>query len=108
MVEMTVLQQVLIGANVKESLVVMVDKQSILREISRWVGEGVKTFLTLSVIPDILWMVIGRLRMRIVYGTVTFLCKVKNHRGEPLNETVDDLSDLGRKIEPECPVWTTC
>jgi hypothetical protein len=45
--------------------------------------------------------------MRIVHGTVTFLCKVKSHRGESLNETVDDLSDLGRVIDPEQGVWTT-
>ena len=38
--EMSDLLEVLIGANVKENLVVMVDKQSILWEISRWVGEG--------------------------------------------------------------------
>ena len=39
-VEMTDLLVVLIGANVNDNLVVMVDNQSILREISRWVGEG--------------------------------------------------------------------
>ncbi len=39
--------------------------------------------------------------------TTTFLCKVKNNRGEPLNETVDDLTDLGRTIDPEQTVWTT-
>ena len=52
-------------------------------------------------------MVIGRLRMRIVHGTTTFLCKVKSHRDEPLNEEVDDLADLGRTIDPEQDVWTT-
>ncbi len=38
--EMAALLEVLIGAKVTEDLVVMVDNQSILREISRWVGEG--------------------------------------------------------------------
>ena len=52
-------------------------------------------------------MVIGRLRVRIPHRTATFLCKVKIHRGEPLNESVDDLPDLGRTIEPEHAVWTT-
>ena len=37
----------------------------------------------------------------------TFLCKVKSHRGEPLNEAADDLTDLGRTIDPEHAVWTT-
>jgi hypothetical protein len=88
-------------------LVVMVDNQSILREISRWVGEGGRTFLALSANPHILRMVFGRLRMRIAHGTATVLCKVKRHRGESLNESEDDLADLGRTIEPEHVVWTT-
>ena len=61
----------------------------------------------LSVNPDILWMIIGRLHMRIAQGTATFLCKVKSHRGDPLNESVDDLADLSRTIDPEHVVWTT-
>ncbi len=66
-----------------ENLVVMVDNSSMLWEISRWVGEGGRTFLPLSVNPDILRMVIGRLSMRIEQGTVTILCKIKSHRNEP-------------------------
>jgi len=55
---------------------------------------GCRTFLALSANPDILRMVIGRLRMRIARGTATFaVSKVKSHRGEPLNEAVDDLAD---------------
>ena len=99
--EIASLLEVLIGANVNDNLVVMVDNQSILREINRWVDEGDRTFLALSANPDILGMIIGRLRMRIAQGTATFLCKVKNHRGEPLNEAADDLTDLGRTIGPE-------
>ena len=83
---------ILIGANLTENLVVMVDNQSILRERSRWVDEGGRTFLTLSANPDILRMVIGRPRMRIEQGTATILCKIKSHRSEPLNETADDLA----------------
>ena len=90
-----------------ENLVVMVDHQSILREISRWVDEGDRTFLALSANPDILRMIIGRLHMRIAQGTATFLCKVKSHWGEPLNEAVDDLTDLDHTIDPEHTVWTT-
>ena len=101
--EMTVLLEVLIGANVKENLVVMVHDQSILRGV----GEGDRTFLSLSSNPDILWMVFGRLYIRIAHGTTTFLCKIKIHRGESLNETTDDLTDLDRTIDPEHGVWTT-
>ena len=105
--EMVSLLEVLIGANVNDNLLVMVDNQSILREINRWVGEGDRTFLALSANPDILRMIIGRLRMRITQGTSTVLCKVKSHRGESLNEVADDLSDLGHTIDPEHAVWTT-
>ncbi len=72
--------------NVTENLDVMVDNQSILREINRWVGEGYRIFLDLSVNPDNLWMVIGHLCMRIEQGTVTILCKIKIHRSESLND----------------------
>jgi hypothetical protein len=104
---MAALLEVLIGANVTENLVVMVDNQSILQEISRWVGEGGRTFLALSSNPDIFRMVIGRLCMRIEQGTATILCKIKSHRSEPLNETADDLADVGRTIDQEYAVWTT-
>ena len=38
--EMAALLEVLIQANVKDNLAVMVDNQSILREISRWLARG--------------------------------------------------------------------
>jgi ribonuclease HI len=104
--EMAALLEVLIGVNVTENLVVMVDNQSILREISRWVGEGGRTFLALSANPDIFRMVIRRLCMRIEQGTATILRKIKSHRSEPLNETANDLADLGRTIDQEHAVWT--
>jgi ribonuclease HI len=105
--EMSDLLEVLIGAKVTENPVVMVDNQSILREISRWVGEGGRTFLDLSANPDILRIVIGRLCMRIEQGTDAILCKIKSHRSEPLNETADDLVVLGHTIDQEHYVWTT-
>ena len=37
---MAALLEVLIGAKVTENLVVIVNNQSILREINRWVDEG--------------------------------------------------------------------
>jgi hypothetical protein len=101
------LLEVLIGANVTENLVVIVDNQSILREINRWVDEGGGTFLDLSVNPDILRMVIGHLSVRIERGTTTILCKIKSHRSEPLNETADDLVDLGHTIDQEHAVCAT-
>ncbi len=43
--------------------------------------------------------------MRIEKGTGTILCKIKNHRSEPLNKTADDLADLGRTIDQDA-VWS--
>ncbi len=57
--EMVDLLEVLIGVNVKENEVVMVDNQSILREISRWVGDRCRVLSVLSDNPDIFRMVIG-------------------------------------------------
>ena len=37
------------------------------------------------------------LKARINAGGATFLIKVSSHRGEPINEQVDDLSDEGRQ-----------
>jgi hypothetical protein len=45
--------------------------------------------------------------MRIAEGTVMILCNIKRHGSEPLNETVDDLDDLGHTIDQEHVVWTT-
>ncbi len=42
--------------------------------------------------------------MRIEEGTDTILCKIKIHRSESLNETVDDLADLGHTIDQEYDV----
>ncbi len=44
--------------------------------------------------------------MRIEQRTATILCKIKSHRSEPLNETADDIADLGRTIDQEHAVWT--
>ena len=39
--------------------------------------------------------------INLAYQKSLFLCKVKSHRDEPLNETSDDLADLDRTINPE-------
>jgi hypothetical protein len=54
-----------------------------------------RTFLTSSVNPDILRMVIGRLSMRIEEGTATILCKIKSHRSVEMYTCSNTV--LGRK-----------
>ena len=43
----------------------------------------------------------AKLAARIAAKSRTFLNKVKAHRGEPLNEGADDLSEADREMEKE-------
>ena len=44
---------------------------------------------------------LAKLAARIATKTRTFLVKVKTHRGEPLNEGADDLTEVGLTLERE-------
>jgi len=69
------------------------DNQSLLRAVTRWIGEGGKATLVGSADADILVAAIEILRKGIAAGTATFLVKVKAHRGEPANEGADIPAD---------------
>jgi len=69
------------------------DNQSLLKAVTRWIGEAGKATLVGAPDADILAAVIEILRKRIAAGTVTFLVKVKAHRGEPANEGANILAD---------------
>ena len=71
----------------------MCDNQSLLKAVTRWIGEGGKATLVGAPDADILAAAIEILRKRIAAGTATFLVKVKAHRGEPANEGADILAD---------------
>ena len=80
---------------IEEPLLYLCDNQSLLRAVTRWIGEGGKATLVGSADADILVAAIEILRKRIAAGTATFLArvKVKAHRGEPANEGADILAD---------------
>jgi hypothetical protein len=40
-------------------------------------------------------------------GARTFLVKVKDHRGEPLNESADTQAEDVRQLQLECRQWMT-
>ena len=65
----------------------MCDNQSLLKAVTRWIGEGGKATLVGSPAA------IEILRKKIAAGTATFLVKVKAHREEPANEGADILAD---------------
>jgi len=78
---------------IEEPLLYLYDNQSLLKAVTRWIGEGGKATLVGAPDADILATAIEILRKRIATGTATFLVKVKAHRGEPANEGADILAD---------------
>ena len=62
---------------IEEPLLYLCDNQSLLKAVTRWIGEGGKE--TLVGAPDILAAAIEILIKRIAAGTATFLVKVKAH-----------------------------
>ena len=78
---------------IEEPLLYLCDNQSLLKAVTRWIGEGGKATLVGSPDADILAAAIEILRKRIAAGTATFLVKVKAHRAEPANEGADILAD---------------
>ena len=64
-------------------------------------GQGGKASLANTADADILEYILTKLAARIAANSRTFLVKVKAHRGEPLNEGADDLTEAGREIEKE-------
>ena len=67
---------------IKEPLLFLCDNQSLLKAVSRWIGEGEKATLVRAPDADILAAAIEILRSKIAAGTATFLVKVKAHRGD--------------------------
>jgi len=77
----------------EEPLLYLCDNQSLLKAVTRWIGEGGRATLVGAPDADILAAAIKIQRKRIAAGTATFLVKVKAHRGEPANEGADILAD---------------
>ena len=63
---------------IEEPLLYLCDNQSLLKAVTRWIGEGGKATLVGTPDADILAAAIEILRKRIAVGTATFLVKVKN------------------------------
>ena len=57
--------------------------------------------LTNTAGDDILEYILVKLAVRIPAKARTFLVKVKAHRGDPLNEGADDLTEAGRLLTKE-------
>jgi len=72
-----------------EPLLNLCDNQSLLKAVTRWIGEGGKATLVGVPDADILAAAIEILRKRIAAGTATFFVKVK----APANERARILAD---------------
>ena len=84
-----------------EDLVTATDREVLCRVVGRWVGQGGKASLANTADADILEYILAKLAARIEAKSRTFLVKVKTHRGEPLNEGADDLTEADRAMENE-------
>jgi len=69
------------------------DNPALLKAVNRWIREVGKATLVGAPEADILAAVIEILRKTIAAGTVTFLVKVRAHRGELAKEGADILAD---------------
>jgi len=65
---------------IEEPLLCLCDNQSLLKAVTRWVGEGGKATLVEAPDADILAATIEILRKRIAAGIAIFLIKVKAHQ----------------------------
>jgi len=70
------------GTPVTKPMLCLCDNQALLKAVKRWVSEGGKARLVGAPDADILLEAIEELRKRKTAGAVTFLVKVKAHRGK--------------------------
>jgi hypothetical protein len=87
------------------NLLYLTDSESILQAIHRWIGCGSKLNLSKSPDADVLKKIIVKLQKRVLVGAATLLVKVKDHRGNPLNEEVDIRAEMGRHKEIKEVGW---
>ena len=78
-----------------DDMIYLCDKQALLKAVHNWTGEGPKATMVNAPDVDILRdsEIIELLRVRVNAGAATFLIKVKAHRGEPLNDLADTLTE---------------
>lgn len=103
--ELAAIERVLQTVDLAEDLLILSDCQTVLTEIQKWIGEGLRPCMAITKDADILRPVVERLRQRIVAGTTIWLVKIKAHRGEPLNKGADDEAGKGCHLPAEEKQW---
>jgi ribonuclease HI len=93
------------SAALSEDVLPLCDNAAVLCAIKKWVGQGRKATLATAPDADILEEIVCLLTQRVRAGRATFLIKVKSHRGEPINERADTLTEEGREISDDKKRW---
>ena len=70
-------------------LLYLTDSEESLQVIHKWRGGGAKLNLSKLSDVDVLKVIVLKLQKRLETGATTLLIKVKDHRGDPLNEEAD-------------------
>ena len=86
-------------------LLYLADSVESLQAIRKWIGCGAKLNFSKSLEADVLKAITLKLQKRVEAGTATLLIKVKDHRGDPLNEEADIRAELGRLKEYKEAIW---
>ena len=89
----------------RTNLLYLMDSETTLQAIHKWIGGGAKLNLSRSPDVDVLKTIILKLQKRVEAGATTLLIKVKVHRGDPLNEDTDIRADLDRLKEHKETIW---
>ena len=102
--ELVVLAEFLEDHDDDVNLLYLTDSEANLQAIHRWIG-GAKLNLSKSPDADVLKKIIIKLQKRVLAGAATLLVKVKDHRGDPLNEETDIRVEMGRRKEQKEVGW---
>ena len=103
--ELVALKECLESHDDRTNLLYLTDSEATLQAIHKWIGGGSKLNLSRSPDADVLKTMILKLQKRVEAGATTLLIKVKDHRGDPLNEEADIRSELDRLKEYKETIW---
>ena len=87
------------------NLLYLTDSEATLQAIHKWIGGGAKLNLFRTSDTDVLKTITLKLEQRVKARTTTLLIKVKDHRGDPLNEEADIRAEMGRLKEYKETIW---
>ena len=97
--ELVTLRECLEAHQGHENLLDLIDSETTLQTVNKWIGGGTNLSLARSPDGDVLKVIIIKLQKRVKAGAATLMIKVKTHRGDPLNEETDIRTEMDRLKE---------